>query len=85
MPQIAKKLGVSTGTLDRYFSSKEAIFVQLIEEITERDLVTVIGKVENLNTIEERLATLSQFIIDNEECFYKQTLTYDSLFKTIDR
>lgn len=81
MRQVAKELGVSTGTLYHYFPSKQAIFVQLIEEITERDIVMATDKVENLDTLEERMAALSQFIVDNEEYFYKQTLLFFNFFQ----
>ena len=81
MRQVAKELEVSTGTLYHYFPSKQAIFVQLIEEITERDIVMVTDKVENLDTLEERISALSQFIVDNEEYFYKQTLLFFNFFQ----
>lgn len=81
MRQIAKELGVSTGTLYHYFPSKEALFVQLIEEITEQDILTVTDGIEALETIEERIAVLRQYIIDNEEYFYQQTLLFFNFFQ----
>ncbi|MEM7759849.1 MAG: helix-turn-helix domain-containing protein, partial [Cyanobacteria bacterium P01_A01_bin.40] len=41
MRQVAKEIGVSTGTLYHYFASKEELFRQLIEEITEQDILRV--------------------------------------------
>jgi len=38
MRQLAEALGVSTGTLYHYFPSKESLFIQLIEELTEQDI-----------------------------------------------
>jgi AcrR family transcriptional regulator len=81
MRQIAKELGVSTGTLYHYFPSKEALFVQLIEEITEQDILNIRDGIEKLATVEERIALVSQYIIENEEYFYKQTLLYFNFFQ----
>ena len=78
MRQIAKEIGVSTGTIYHYFSSKEDLFVQLIEQITEQDILSANAEIENqhLETIEEKILALGQFIIKNEDYFRKQTLLY---------
>ena len=81
MRQVAKELGVSTGTLYHYFPSKQAIFVQLIEETTDRDIIMASDKAKNLDTLEAKMAALSQFIVDNEEYFYKQTLLFFNFFQ----
>ena len=76
--QIAKEIGVSTGTLYHYFASKEDLFIQLIEEITEQDILTANNEAENqsLTTIEAKIQALGQFIVKNEAYFHKQTLLY---------
>ncbi len=78
MRQIAKEIGVSTGTLYHYFSSKEDLFVQLIEEITEQDILSATDAIEpqNLETIEEKILALGKFIVEHEDYFNKQTLLY---------
>ena len=76
MRQIAQNLGVSTGTLYHYFPSKQSIFIQLIEEITERDVVIVQDEFADLGTIEEKIQAFGQFLIKNEEYYYKQTLLF---------
>lgn len=78
MRQIAKEIGVSTGTLYHYFASKEELFTQLIEEITEQDILSANDEIENQNleTIEEKILALGQFILKHEDYFRKQTLLF---------
>ena len=86
MRQIAKEIGVSTGTLYHYFSSKEDLFVQLIEEITEQDILyaTEVIKNQSSDTIEEKILALGQFIVKNEDYFRKQTLLFINFFQQPD-
>lgn len=75
MRQIATEIGVSTGTLYHYFSSKEELFIQLIEDITEQDLLRAAHEIEDgLDTIEEKVFALGKFIIKNEQLFRRQNL-----------
>jgi AcrR family transcriptional regulator len=72
--QIAKVLGVSTGTLYYYFPSKEDLFMQLIEELTTQDLLRAAAEIEGLSTLRERILALGDFLEANEDYFVKQTL-----------
>jgi len=72
--QIAQALGVSTGTLYYYFPSKEDLFMQLIEELTEQDLLRAAAEIEGLSTLKERILALGAFLEANEDYFIKQTL-----------
>ncbi|MBW4481585.1 MAG: TetR/AcrR family transcriptional regulator [Tildeniella torsiva UHER 1998/13D] len=72
--QIAKALGVSTGTLYYYFPSKEDLFMQLIEELTTQDLLRATAQIEELSTLRERILALGDFLAANEDYFIKQTL-----------
>ncbi len=72
--QIAKALGVSTGTLYYYFPSKEDLFMQLIEELTTQDLLRATAEIGGLSTLRERILALGDFLEANEDCFIKQTL-----------
>ncbi|MEA5448151.1 TetR/AcrR family transcriptional regulator [Leptolyngbya sp. CCNP1308] len=72
--QIAKALGVSTGTLYYYFPSKEDLFMQLIEELTTQDLLRATAQIEGLSTLRERILALGDFLAANEDYFIKQTL-----------
>jgi AcrR family transcriptional regulator len=55
MRQIAQGLGVSTGTPYHYFPSKEALFEQLMAELTELDLLQVTTQIRSAETLKERL------------------------------
>ncbi|NJL49781.1 MAG: TetR/AcrR family transcriptional regulator [Leptolyngbyaceae cyanobacterium SM2_5_2] len=72
--QIAQVLGVSTGTLYYYFPSKEDLFTQLIEELTEQDLLRAAAEIEGLGTLRERILALGVFLEANEDHFIKQNL-----------
>jgi AcrR family transcriptional regulator len=83
MRQIATEIGVSTGTLYHYFPSKEELFVQLVEEITERDILNATDAIENQNleTIKDKILALGQFIAKHQDYFHKQTLLYINFFQ----
>ena len=81
MRQVAKELGVSTGTLYHYFPSKEALFIQLVEEVTDKDILMVTDEFNELETIEEKIRAFGQFLIKNEEYYYKQTLLFCNFFQ----
>ncbi|MGF1480770.1 MAG: TetR/AcrR family transcriptional regulator [Cyanophyceae cyanobacterium] len=83
MRQIAVELGVSTGTLYHYFPSKEALFVQLIEEITEQDILKA-NEIAAGETIAERIRALSQFLQENEDYFLKQIFLCINFFQQQD-
>lgn len=72
--QIAKALGVSTGTLYYYFPSKEDLFMQLIEELTTQDLLRATAQIQGLSTLRDRILALGDFLAANEDYFIKQTL-----------
>lgn len=72
--QIAKALGVSTGTLYYYFPSKEDLFMQLIEELTTQDFLRATAQIQGLSTLRERILALGDFLEANEDYFIKQTL-----------
>lgn len=74
MREIAKGLGVSTGTLYHYFPSKEALFLQLIEELTKQDILNFLAEAGEAKTLAERIKTLMNFVAKNEDYFFKQNL-----------
>jgi AcrR family transcriptional regulator len=71
MRQIAEGLGVSTGTLYHYFPSKKALFEQLVEEITQKDLQIAMAVVEETQTLQERLEALGTYLVNNEDYYIK--------------
>ena len=74
MREIAKELGVSTGTLYHYFPNKEVLFLQLVEEQTKQDITNFLAEAGSPETLEERIKVLINFIQKNEDYFIKQTL-----------
>lgn len=76
MRQIAKGLGVSTGTLYHYFPSKESIFMQLVQELFERDISTFFAQAPDVQTLEERLQAITDFALQNAQYYYQQFLLW---------
>jgi AcrR family transcriptional regulator len=79
--QIAQSLGISTGTLYHYFPSKEALFVQLIEEMSRWDVLKASTEIGALETLEERILALGKFLAENEAYFLKQSLLYMNFYQ----
>jgi AcrR family transcriptional regulator len=73
MRQIAQGLGVSTGTLYHYFPSKEALFEQLLEELSELDIRNFSIRLEGKNLTEQTQAAFAMFE-EHRDYFLKQTL-----------
>ncbi len=73
MRQIAEALHVSTGMLYHYFPTKEKLFQDLVEEITQQTIFEATSIVQQ-TTPEERLLALFRFIEQHEETLQKQFL-----------
>ncbi|MGB3614271.1 MAG: TetR/AcrR family transcriptional regulator [Elainellaceae cyanobacterium] len=76
MRQIAKGLGVSTGTLYHYFPSKESIFKQLIQELLEDELSTFFSGAPSGLTLEERLQAVVDFVLQHAQYYYQQLVLW---------
>lgn len=74
MREIAKELGVSTGTLYHYFPNKEALFLQLVEEQTRQDILNFLAEAGDAKNLAERIKALMNFVAKNEDYFSKQAL-----------
>lgn len=74
MREIAATLDVSTGTLYHYFPTKEALFQQLVEEVTRQTVFEATARVRSYTTLEERLLALVRFLADHEADLRKQLL-----------
>lgn len=74
MRQIAEALNVSTGTLYHYFPTKEALFQQLVEDVTSQTLSEATSLIQQQTTLKGRLLALFSFIEQHEEDLRKQFL-----------
>ncbi|GHO58656.1 TetR/AcrR family transcriptional regulator [Ktedonobacter robiniae] len=72
--QIVEALNVSSGTLYHYFPSKEALFQQLVEEITQQTVVDAMARAQEHATFEERLLDFFRFLAEHEKHFQKYHL-----------
>ncbi|NER80910.1 MAG: TetR/AcrR family transcriptional regulator [Leptolyngbya sp. SIO1D8] len=76
MRQIAKGLNVSTGTLYHYFPSKESLFIQLVQELFERDISIFLAQASNTHVLEERLRAIMDFVLEHAQYYYQQFLLW---------
>lgn len=74
MREIAAALDVSTGTLYHYFPTKEALFQQLVEEVTRQTVFEATARIQPQATLKERLLALFRFLADHEVDLRKQLL-----------
>jgi AcrR family transcriptional regulator len=73
MREIAQGLEVSTGTLYHYFPSKQALFEQLVEVISQNDINQALEELQGLKTLQEKTAAIGEYIAKNEDYFIKWT------------
>ena len=73
MRQISASLKVSTGTLYHYFPNKQALFEQLVEEISQQDIITALTEFGGKKTLSELMETLGQYLVKNEDYLIKWT------------
>ncbi|MBE9051504.1 TetR/AcrR family transcriptional regulator [Nostocales cyanobacterium LEGE 11386] len=76
MRQIAQGLNVSTGTLYHYFPSKQALFEQLVEEISQQDVSAALAEMAGAKTLQESMAALGRYLVKNEDYFIKWTYVW---------
>jgi AcrR family transcriptional regulator len=78
--QIAKELGVSTGTLYHYFPNKQALFEQLVEQISLQD-VGILRQVNKNLSLTQRIKALGLILIDHQEYIIKQAAIWDNFYQ----
>lgn len=84
MRQLAQKLGISTGTLYHYFPSKEAIFLQLVEELAQRDISNFMIQAELVPLdIRSRVGAILDFTKENLDYFSKQLIVWLDYYQQV--
>ncbi|MFM6307193.1 MAG: TetR/AcrR family transcriptional regulator, partial [Dolichospermum sp.] len=73
MRQISAGLKVSTGALYHYFPNKQALFEQLVEEISQQDIITALTEFGGKNNLLELMEALGQYLVKNEDYLIKWT------------
>ena len=85
MREIAKELGVSTGTLYHYFPNKEALFLQLVEEQAEQDISDFLAEAGDVKSLSDQIKTLINFLAKSEDYFIKQFLLWTDFYQQQER
>jgi AcrR family transcriptional regulator len=78
--QISKELGISTGAMYHYFPSKQALFEQLVEEISWRDRSLFKAIPAGISLI-ERIEWLGSLLIKHEAYFVKQAFIWTEFYQ----
>jgi AcrR family transcriptional regulator len=73
MRQISQGLGVSTGTLYHYFPSKKELFIQLIQEVVEKDILNATAETEGTTTLKDRAMALGKYLHKYQDYHIKWT------------
>ena len=73
MRAIAKEVGVSTGTLYHYFSSKEKILEEMVPWAIETNIGAYMRGSSDDLSLQERLQTLADFWVDSGD-FYQNLI-----------
>lgn len=75
MRDLAKHLGVSTGTLYHYFPKKEAIFEELVDFQADQDLLLAAG-LSQAGTLEQRIERLMKLMASEQDYLLKQAILW---------
>lgn len=78
--QIAQELGISTGTLYHYFPSKQALFEQLVEQVSLQDF-EIVKTIDKNQSIPDRIIALGQLLLENQEYAIKQAAIWDNFYQ----
>jgi AcrR family transcriptional regulator len=81
MRHLAEALGVSTGTLYHYFPSKESLFIQLIEELTEQDISNFLSQAPMPPSTLARVEAVMDFVLEHLDYFTKQQLLWMDFYQ----
>jgi AcrR family transcriptional regulator len=84
MRQISQGLGVSTGTLYHYFPNKRALFEQLVEEVTNRDILIVSAEFQEIQGVENKLNFVGKYLTEQEDYQVKWMYIMVDFFQTQD-
>ncbi len=78
--QLCKELGISTGAMYHYFPSKQALFEQLVEEMSMQEFQLFKAATYG-HTLSERIQGLEKLLIDNEAHFIKQAAIWVDFYQ----
>ncbi|MBF2065857.1 MAG: TetR/AcrR family transcriptional regulator [Calothrix sp. C42_A2020_038] len=73
MRQIAKELGVSTGTLYHYFPNKKSLFEHLVEEMVQQEIAIATADWKTLTTRQQRAEALGKYLLCNLDYHIKSS------------
>lgn len=69
MREIARELGVSTGTLYHYFPDKQNILESLLGHVTDQGISSYKNITAGKKTVKEKVDLISNYLLENEEYF----------------
>lgn len=73
MREIAKELGLSTGSLYHYFANKMTILQKMIEKIAHEEIMAIMDVVNRSEDISDRVSSFLGHFTEKEE-YYKKLL-----------
>ena len=81
MRGIAEALGISTGALYHYFSSKQEFFTQIAFILSQSDISKITNLMAQCSSIEERLTLFFVHIREDEEAILNSLLFFADFYR----
>jgi AcrR family transcriptional regulator len=78
--QLSKELGISTGAMYHYFPSKQVLFEQLMEEVSQQD-VSLLRSISQGGSLTKRIERLGGLLIAHEDHFVKQAIIWTDFYQ----
>jgi len=63
---LAKRLGISTGTIYKYFKSKKHLFECMAQVMTKRNVAEILIDIQDDTSLEERVNIVRNFLMKNQ-------------------
>ena len=81
---LAKRLGVSTGTLYKYFKSKKHLFERMAQVMTRRNVAEILIDIKEDTPLEERVNIVRNFLMKNQ-AYLQNLLTLEFDYTRYDK
>ncbi|MDV3349243.1 TetR/AcrR family transcriptional regulator [Leptolyngbyaceae cyanobacterium CCMR0082] len=78
--KLSKELGISTGAMYHYFPSKQALFEQLVEEVSMQEFQLFKAATRG-HTLLDRMQALETLLVENEDHFIKQAAIWVDFYQ----
>jgi AcrR family transcriptional regulator len=83
MRALATGLGVSTGTLYHYFSTKEELFHRVVSSLTQQEFAVAIQQIPADSSIEDRIVAAYRYVDENSRSIFLRMRVIEEYLTTV--